>query len=145
MESCPQPPPTLLKALWQKGKALIVRSRISLQTEWKDEIRESPISPQTAPRQRALLELLFAGICKKNKKKNKRQLKTLNCKINGKLMCGMFNVSTCCGIILAAVLALWENRASAGSRARTVVWLESEVTDGTVAGLQPRPARAGRY
>lgn len=25
----------------------------------------------------------------------------------------------------------------AGARARTVVWLESEVTDGTVAGLRP--------
>lgn len=60
----PPPPP---KALWQKGTGLIVRSHISLQTEWKAEIRESPISPQTAPRQRAILELIFAGIRKKKK------------------------------------------------------------------------------
>lgn len=66
MESFPTPP-TLLKALWQKGKALIVSSHISLQSEWKDEIRESPISPQTAPRQRAILELPFAGIREKKK------------------------------------------------------------------------------
>lgn len=62
-------PPSRLKALWQKGAGLIVRSHIS-PTEWKAEIRESPISPQTAPRQRAILELIFSGICKKKSKKN---------------------------------------------------------------------------
>lgn len=72
MESFPPTPPS--KALWQKGKGLIVRSHISLQTEWKDEIRESPISPQTASRQRAILELLFAGICKKKKKAQNAEL-----------------------------------------------------------------------
>lgn len=72
------PPPSPLKALWQQGKGLIVRSHISLQTEWKDEIRESPISPQTAPRQRAILELLFAGICRKKEKKKAQNAELQN-------------------------------------------------------------------
>lgn len=62
----------------------------------------------------------------------------------------MFNVSTCCGIILALVLPLWENRACAGS----LLWQElgqdgglagNKVPDGTVAGLRALRARGGLY